>query len=479
MQSVPTDIARNYSKLLEAKGIPPKNHYHFQKWLRYYLDFCHKYQFISDDRDSLSYFIRKLHEKNQTLYQQKQASHAMGLYYEMLTAHQASTGSHSQIKPTDKSQPETISDPRRRASVPPGPQQTVSGSQNESNLPLNDSAGQTPNTITTWDSVYWQLKNEIQVRHYSIKTFKTYSQWIHQFQGFVKDKSPQSLSTDDVKAFLTFLAVKRKVAASTQNQALNSVLFMFRHIIKKEFGDLKGTVRAKKRPYIPTVLSQDEIDRVVENLTDPYNLVVQLLYGCGLRLFECLKLRVQDLDFHTGILVVHDGKGKKDRSVPLPQRIMPQLQAQVEKVIEVHEEDLAAGYDGTFLFNQLEVKYKNAAKELQWQWFFPAKTLTYVPDTGEYRRYHLHESHVRKALKAAKRKAQICKRVGSHTFRHSFASHLLQANYDIRTIQELLGHSDVRTTMIYTHTVKSRTLKETKSPLDFNVPPSVVEPDHR
>jgi integron integrase len=464
MRSVSTDIARNYSKLLEAKGIPPKNHYHFQKWLRYYLDFCYKYQFISADRDSLSYFIKKLHEKNQTLYQQKQASHAIGLYYEMLAENQASARSPSPDKP------KTISDPRRHASVPPGPHQTSSRSQDESNLPRK-SNGQTPKTIPTWDSIYWKLKNEIQVRHYSIKTFKAYSQWIHQFQGFVKDKPPHSLSTDDVKAFLTFLAVKRKVAASTQNQALNSVLFMFRHITKKEFGDLKGTVRAKKRPYIPTVLSQDEIDRVIENLADPYNLVVQLLYGCGLRLFECLKLRLQDLNFHTGILTIHDGKGKKDRSVPLPQRIMPQLQAQVEKVIEVHEEDLTAGYDGTFLFNQLEVKYKSAAKELQWQWFFPAKTLTYVPDTGEYRRYHLHESHVRKALKVAKRKAHICKRVGTHTFRHSFASHLLQANYDIRTIQELLGHSDVRTTMIYTHTVKSRTLKETKSPLDFNVPP--------
>ncbi len=319
----------------------------------------------------------------------------------------------------------------------------------------------------TWDWVYWQLKNEIKVRHYSINTFKTYSQWIHQFQRFVKDKSPQSLVNADVKEFLTFLAVKRKVAASTQNQALNAVLFLFRHIIKKEFGDLQGTVRAKRKPHIPVVLSRQEIDSVIARLTAPYDLVVQLLYGCGLRLFECLKLRVQDVDLDTGILAVHDGKGKKDRSVPLPEKILSELRAQIEKVIKVHQEDMEANYAGTFLFNQLEIKYKNAAMELQWQWFLPAKTLTYVPDTGEYRRYHLHESHVRKAIRAAARQAHICKRVTSHTFRHSFASHLLQANYDIRAIQELLGHSDVRTTMIYTHTVKSRTLKEMKSPLDF------------
>ena len=180
-----------------------------------------------------------------------------------------------------------------------------------------------------------------------------------------------------------------------------------------------------------------------------------------------IDLRVEDLNFDTGILTVHDGKGKRDRSVPLPQRILQELRTQIETVKQVHQQDFQAQYDGTFLFDLLEKKYRGAAKELCWQWFFPAKTLTYVPGSGEHRRYHLHESHVRKALKAAVRGAQICKRATSHTFRHSFASHLLQANYDIRTIQELLGHSDVRTTMIYTHTVKSRTIKESMSPLDF------------
>ena len=195
--------------------------------------------------------------------------------------------------------------------------------------------------------------------------------------------------------------------------------------------------------------------------------MVKLLYGCGLRLFECLKLRVQDLNFAMRVLTVHDGKGQKDRTAPLPEVLVPELQAQLDRVARGHEADLAAGYAGIFLPAALGEKYPRAAQELIWQWLFPAKTLTRVPDADEYRRYHLHETLVQKAIKEAMRRTRIPKRASAHTFRYSFASHLLQANYDIRTIQELLGHSDVRTTMIYTHTVRSITLKEAKSPLDF------------
>lgn len=272
---------------------------------------------------------------------------------------------------------------------------------------------------------------------------------------------------DDVKGFLSFLAVDKKVAAATQNQAFNALLFLFKHVLEKEFGKVEGVVRAKRTTYIPVVLSRVEVDRVVRFLEYPYDLVAKLLYGCGLRLFECLKLRVQDLNFEMKILTVHDGKGRKDRTVPLPQVLAPELNKQLETVRRVHREDLAAGYAGTFLPGALGEKYKRAEKELVWQWLFPAKTLTQVPTTREYRRYHLHETHVQAAIKRAVQRSQIPKRASAHTFRHSFVSHLLQANYDIRTIQELLGHSDVKTTMIYTHTVQSVTLKEAKSPLDF------------
>jgi integron integrase len=250
-------------------------------------------------------------------------------------------------------------------------------------------------------------------------------------------------------------------------QGLQPQNFVYRHVLKNEFKKIDGVVRAKRKPYIPVVLSRDEIDTVLKHLEPPYNLVVKLLYGCGLRLFECLGLRVHCMNFDAGVLTVHDGKGQKDRTVPLPDSILPELRRHLELLKELHVRDLARGYGGVFLVNALEQKYKNAAREFIWQWFFPAKQLTYENKAGEYRRYHLHGTHVQKAIKEAVRKSRIPKRATAHTLRHSFASHLLQANYDIRTIQELLGHSDVRTTMIYTHTVKSRTLKEATSPLDF------------
>jgi len=205
---------------------------------------------------------------------------------------------------------------------------------------------------------------------------------------------------------------------------------------------------------------------VLKHLEYPYDLVVKLLYGCGLRLFECLQLRVKDFNFDVRILTIH-GKGKKDRTVPLPEKIMPELTAQLEVVKKIHDEDLAAGYAGVFLDDRLEIKYPLAARDFIWQWFFPQKSLTQVSAAKELRRYHLHETHVQDALYGAVRRARLTKRVTSHAFRHSFATHLLQANYDIRTIQTLLGHSDLKTTMIYTHCIPSMTVKEVKSPLDF------------
>jgi integron integrase len=295
----------------------------------------------------------------------------------------------------------------------------------------------------------------------------TETRWARQFQNFTQSKDPALLSSSDVKAFLSFLAVTRKVSASTQNQAFNALLFCYRHVLNQEFGKIDGVVRAKRRPYIPVVLSREEIDAILQNLSPPYDLVVKLLYGCGLRLFECLNLRVQDVNFDAGVLTVHDSKGQKDRTVPLPETVLPELRAHLASLQDLHQRDLDRDYAGVFLVNALEKQYRHAAKAFVWQWFFPAKKLTYVQETGEYRLYHLHDTHVQKAIQQAVGKARIAKRASAHTFRHSFAGHLLQANYDIRTIQELLGHSDVRTTMVYTHTVKSVTLKEAKSPLDL------------
>ncbi|MBW2353577.1 MAG: integron integrase, partial [Deltaproteobacteria bacterium] len=294
---------------------------------------------------------------------------------------------------------------------------------------------------------------EIRLRHYSPKTLKSYRSWVRQLQSYTRSKDFRLLSASDVKDFLTFLAVKRNVSASSQNQAFNALLFLFKNVLKKEFGEIKDVPRAKRKPYIPVVLSREEIDTIISNLSDPFDLMVKLLYGCGLRLSECVN---------------HDGKGKKDRTVPLPETVIPELKDQLERVIDLHGRDLDSGYGGAFLPDSLGRKYKNAGKELVWQWLFPAKTLTFVPDERVLKRYHVHETHLQKAIKKAVNRSRIPKRASAHTFRHSFASHLLQANYDIRTIQGLLGHSDVRTTMVYTHTIRSRTIKEAKSPLDFH-----------
>ncbi|MDH3347509.1 MAG: integron integrase [Desulfobulbaceae bacterium] len=498
MITIDTDLERQFIIILGRGEVPKQSHGLYMKWLRYYLDFCAKYRFEAGSRDTLPHFIDKLREKRQSEAQQRQASHAITIYYDIIydgMSHNDSPPSrvvHPKRRKKTKS-PRDINQPCDKTGRPKKSGKRLGtidvkrtcvkkmDGRRKSDYYSNDDKRKRPVCRTadssstaqkyvsgaSWEAEYVKLANEIKVRHYSPSTLKTYRQWMGKFQTFVKSKPPETLTTDDVKKFLTFLAVEKGVAASTQNQAFNGLLFFFRHVLGKEFGKIDGVVRAKRKPYIPVVLSRSEIDEILVHLGPPYDLVVKLLYGCGLRLFECLGLRVHCFNFDAGILTVHDGKGKKDRTVPIPKKIIPELRSQINSLKDLHESDLKKKYDGVFLMNALEKKYKNAPKEFIWQWFFPAKRLTCIDKTYEYRRYHLHKTHVQKALKGATNKARLCKRVTAHTFRHSFASHLLQANYDIRTIQELLGHSDVRTTMIYTHTVQSVTKKEAKSPLDF------------
>ena len=428
------EISQQFDALLGDNKIPTDKHSIFKKWLRYYLDFCHKYENHPKNSNSLPLFVNKLREKNQSKQQQKQAYDAVLIYYEIFNIH------------------------------PDWSQKNNSCEVREETIPYGQLTSVTSNP---WASVYKKLSDEITVRHYSPKTYKAYSTWVVKFQAFVKNKPLDHLLVEDVKEFLTFLAVEQKVSASSQNQAFNALLFFFRNILKKEFGKVDGVVRAKRKPYIPVVLSREEVDLVIGKLRYPYNLIAKLLYGCGLRLSECTNIRVNNLNFDAMILTIHNGKGKKDRTLPLPKALLFDLKKQIDVVKRLHIEDRDNNYAGVFMFNAIEKKYKNAALEFPWQWLFPAKELTYVAKTNEYRRSHLHDRHVQKAIKSAVNRVQLTKRATPHTFRHSFASHLLQANYDIRTIQQMLGHSDVRTTMIYTHTVASQTIKELKSPLDF------------
>ncbi len=480
MQSVPDTIWEQYSAVLKKRMVPVSRHADYKKWLRYYLDFRSKYSLPDSRSEHVRMFIQKLREKKQNPDQQKQAAHALSLFFESQPRKKAESVKHG----IGESKPTTI--PQSSASPDVAPlnkeQAASSGGGEEKKA---ESAGQNDGVprqgkgsrfdewrclrkseSPDWDRIIDGLAAEIKTRHYSRKTLKTYADWCRKFQSYLKNKMPAQLSSDDVKTYLTYLAVNCKVASSTQNQAFNAILFLYRHVLKKDFGQHKDIPRAKKSSYIPIVLSRNEIDAVLKHLRHPYTLVIKIMYGCGLRLFEGVKLRVKDFNMDAGILTVR-GKGSKSRTVPIPRRIVPELQAQLEVVKKVHDEDLAAGFAGVFLEDQLEKKYPNAAQDFIWQWFFPQQSLTSIDNTKERRRHHLHETHVQQALYEAVKKAKIPKRITSHTFRHSFATHLLQANYDIRTIQELLGHADVRTTMIYTHCVPSKTIKEVASPLDF------------
>jgi len=441
MLALPQCVKEQFEALLKGKAIPQEKHSHYLKWMRLYLDFCHKYGFARAHSESIQHFIGKLRRKRQTEAQQKQASEAIAWFYGLLSASQSeSTAVSSGIQreaPHVDEQNKRYETKASNAGSMPNPIGGDLASAMESGKSLQ----------TNWATALEGLSNEIEVRHYSPKTLKSYSTWIFKLRHFTRSKDPQALTPSDVKEFLTFLAVKQKVSASSQNQAFNALLFFFRHVLKKEFGRIDGVVRAKHKPCIPVVLSRAEIDAIIRNLKYPHDLVTKLLYGCSLRLSGCLGLRAQSFNFDAGVLTVPDDKGKKDRTLPLPEAIPPELKDHLGRVKNLHRLDLAGDCAGVFMRGLLEKKYTNAGKELVWQWFFPAKALTYVPDTKEFQRYHLHQSHVQKAIKKAVRKVQIAKRASAHTFRHSFASHLLQANYDIRTIQEMLGHSNLKTTI--------------------------------
>jgi len=495
MLLIPDDILAQYIAVLNKRAIAVSRREDYKKWLRYYLDFCAKHPVPDSKSERVRLFVEKLREKKQTVDQQKQAAHAVSLYFETrnkaetapMPREEVRTASLQEVGPLQAQRAFEPGNAPERAGVvsstaignqteigaqsSPAPPDEVMQGQASVSPPskwrrFDERPFQEKSESPEWDAVIGALAAEIKTRHYSRKTLKTYALWSRQFQRFLRHKPPHELTSADVKEYLTYLAVKCRVAASTQNQAFNSLLFLFRHALKKDFGDMRDVPRAKKSHYIPVVLSRNEFESIAKQLVYPYDLVVKLLYGCGLRLFECLQLRVQCFNFDAGILTVH-GKGGKDRTVPIPEKIVPDLKRQLESVAKLHGEDLNAGYAGVFLDDLLEKKYPKAAKEFIWQWFFPQKTLTPIPKTSELRRYHLHETHAQDAIKVAVRKARITKRVTSHIFRHSFATHLLQANYDIRTIQEMLGHADVRTTMIYTHCVPSKTMKDRKSPLDF------------
>lgn len=308
----------------------------------------------------------------------------------------------------------------------------------------------------------------IRLKHYSYSTERTYLQWAERFFDYVMEtgkKTLTDLSSDDLKNFLTHLAIKQRVSFSTQNQAFNAILFLFRNVLRKEVDDLDTTVRAKRGPKLPVVLSVDEVKRIFDQMTGLNRLMAEILYGAGLRLMELARLRVQDVDFDMDTIFVRSGKGDKDRSTMLPAAVKERLWEHLKNVKALHEKDLAAGHGAVFLPDALDRKYPNAAKEWGWQYVFPSATLSVDPRSGVVRRQHISDTAIQMAFKNAVRKAGIVKHVTVHTLRHSFAMHLLQNGYDIRTIQELLGHRNLQTIMIYTH-VATKNILGVRSPLD-------------
>jgi integron integrase len=310
-----------------------------------------------------------------------------------------------------------------------------------------------------------QVRDVIRLKHYSLRTEESYITWIKRYILFHNKRHPKDMGATEIQSFLTHLAVDTNVAASTQNQALSAITFLYREVLHQDLTTSLDFTYAKRPQRLPTVLSKEEARRVIGFMSGTHQLMAKLLYGSGLRLMECVRLRVQDVDFAQNQIVVHDGKGEKDRVTMLPDAITPFLQEHLQHVKLIHEADLAEGYGHVYLPYALARKCPNASHEWIWQYVFPANRLSLDPRTGEKRRHHIDENTLQKAVHAAAHKAGINKRVSPHTFRHSFATHLLEAGYDIRTVQELLGHKDVKTTMIYTH-VLNRGGLAVRSPLD-------------
>ena len=311
-----------------------------------------------------------------------------------------------------------------------------------------------------------QVLEVLRYYHYAYKTEQSYCSWIIQYVKFYGgEKHPGDMGKNEVERFLSFLAEKRNVAAATQKQALNALVFLYKKVLDIDLGDGIAPTRSKRRMNLPTVLTQEEVSRLLGNMKGKHALMAKLLYGCGIRLMECVRLRVKDIDLGQGRVFIRNAKGGKDRSIILPESIRVDLQRQVDDVISLHEADLKEGYGEVYMPAALSRKYPHAYKESGWQYVFPAKKRSKDPRSEKIMRHHVLESGLQKAVKRSLQQSKIYKKAGCHTFRHSFATHLLESGTNIRVVQQLMGHADVKTTEIYTHVMK-KDIDSVISPLD-------------
>lgn len=310
-----------------------------------------------------------------------------------------------------------------------------------------------------------QVRDRIRTKQYSYKTEQAYLNWIRRYILFHDNQHPKALTSEDLETYLSFLAVEKNVAASTQNQALSAILFLYNEVLDIPLDTDLQFIGAKRPKRLPVVLSKDEVQQVLARMTGTTKIIAQLLYGSGLRISEAIRLRVQDIDFARSQILVRDGKGAQDRITMLPEIVVPALKEHLVHVQYLHQEDLENGYGQVFMPDALARKYPNAEREWIWQYIFPSKIITENRNDGVLRRHHISPSTVQTAVHNAARSAKLSKHVTPHTFRHSFATHLLEAGYGIRTVQELLGHKHVQTTMVYTHVLRKGP-KAVHSPLD-------------
>ncbi len=417
--------------LIEKAHISKKHIPYYLKWVEIFLNQLSgndKINFSSEEKENFLLFLSSEHED----WQIKQADHALRLYRHFLS-----------IKVDKK-------------------YGLKSHGSNESNIKKNDlkiNAGE------AWKFAAEEMRRIMRLRHLSYRTEKTYISWLRNFCVYLNKKDPELLSSKDVEDYLSYLAVERKVARSTQNQAFNALLFFYRYVLKKKLDDISSAVRAGVRRRLPVVLSMQEVEKVLSRLKGIHNLMGMLIYGGGLRLMECIRLRVHDIDIERGTITVRAGKGDKDRITLMSERVKDDLLAHLDKIQKIFEEDRKHDIDGVKLPNALEKKYVNAGKEFGWQWMFPSASLSVDPEKKIIRRHHIMPNTFQKQFKKAVQESGIVKQATVHTLRHSFATHLLEKGTDIRTVQELLGHSNVQTTMIYTHVAKKNILG-VKSPLD-------------
>ena len=417
--------------LISRSLVPEKNVSFYAHWVSKFLAFSNRNEDLGPDLKVEKFLNHLKSQKNISDWQIKQADDALRLYI-----HHFLDGKTSILSPNSVSSRTDL--PRKK--------------------------------LPDVSKILGEMRQAIRIKHYSYRTERSYMDWAErffQYTSHVKKKDVQSASLDsrDIKDFLSYLALKRRVSASTQNQAFNALLFLFRGVLKIEPGDLSKAVRAKRGQRLPVTLSIEEVQKLFKHVKGLNLLILQLLYGSGLRLMELARLRVKDIDFGQNLIFVRESKGDKDRTTILPQTVKNILKLHIDEVKALHDKDLAGGYGEVYLPDALERKYQNAAKEWGWQYVFPSSKLSVDPRSGKIRRHHISEKTIQNTVKEAVKKAGIVKHASVHTLRHSFATHLLMNGVNIREIQNLLGHKHLETTMIYTHVIRDM-VSVPKSPLD-------------